>query len=198
MRLSKTIIPLLLFSTLMCGCKKNTPSEDVPEESPIKLSQTSITLSEDKTFQLEAIISEEIKGKMLFWTMRDEQIATVENGLVTAIKEGNTICTVQCGQYSAKCAVNVTAFEPEKALQIHLTKTSFNLNVNDIFDLPITVSFGEQMVTDYTLTGEAVDQSIAKIENNAIVALAAGSTEIVLSATYAENICLDVITVNVF
>lgn len=202
MRLSRIIIPLLLISTFMCGCQKNSPDpseDDTPVVEPtIRLSQTSITLSEDKTFQLEVDVDEELKGKMLFWTMRDEDIATVEDGLVTAIKEGSTICTVQCGKAKAKCAINVTSFEPENALSIHLTKNEFNLNVNDVFDLPITVSFGEQMVTDYTLIGEADDQSVAKIENNAIVALATGTTEIVLSAQYADSTCLDVITVNVF
>lgn len=197
MKLLRRIIPLLLISTLLGGCQKKS-SSDEPKEPSVKLSYTSITISEDKTFQLEATVDDALKGKMLFWTMRDEDIATVDNGLVTAIKEGSTICTVQCGSSSAKCAINVTAFEPEDALHIHLNKNSFNLNVNDEYVLPISISFGKQVVTNYTLTGESDDQSIAKLVNGAITALAVGSTDIILTAQYESYVCQDVITINVF
>ena len=197
MRLIHKVIPFLLIPLLLSGCRKKNGSDEA-QESLVKLSHTSITLSEDKTFQLEAIVDDSLKNTMLFWTMRDEDIASVDDGFVTALKEGSTICTVQCGKYSAKCAVNVTSFEPEDALQIHLTKTSFNLNVNDTFELPLTVTLGSEVITNYTLTGEADNQSVAKIENSAVVALATGSTDIVLKVTYGEYISQDIISVNVF
>ena len=193
-------IPLLLIPLTIVACNKNSSSssEKQEEKSLISLSHTSITLSEDKTFQLEANLDDSLKGKLLFWTMRDDDIASVENGLVKAIKEGNTICTVQCGQYSAKCAVNVTSFEPEDALHIHLSKSSFNLNVNDTFDLPISVSLGNEIITDYTLSGQSDDDNVAKIEEGAVKALSTGSTSIVLKVEYQTYVTQDVINVNVY
>lgn len=199
MKSSFKLIPLLLIPLTIVACNKNSSSSEQQEEqSLISLSHTSITLSEDKTFQLTATVDDSLKGKLLFWTMRDDDIASVENGLVKAIKEGNTICTVQCGQYSAKCAVNVTSFEPEAALYINLSKTSFNLNVGDIFDLPISVSLGNELITDYTLSGQSDDISVAKIEDGAIKALKAGSTAIVIKVEYQSYISQDVINVNVY
>ena len=192
-------IPILFIPLLLGACNNNPPSSEQQEmESFVKLSHTSITISEDKTFQLEATVDDSLKDKMLFWMMRDEDIATVDEGLVTAIKVGSTICTVQCGQYSAKCAVNVTSFEPEDALSIRLTKYSFNLNVNDVYDLPISVSLGKQIVTNYTLSGESDDAAIATISDGAIHALSTGSTDIVIKVEYENNVALDVINVNVY
>ena len=199
MKSSFKLIPLLLIPLTIVACNKNSSSSEQQEEqSLISLSHTSITLSEDKTFQLSATVDDSLKGKLLFWTMRDDDIASVENGLVKAIKEGNTICTVQCGQYSAKCAINVTSFEPEATLHINLSKTSFNLNVGDIFDLPISVSLGNELITDYTLSGQSDDIRVAKIEDGAIKALKVVSTAIVITVEYQSYISQDVINVNVY
>lgn len=193
------LIPFLFVPLLLGACNSNNnSSSDEVIKAMVKLNYTSITLSEDKTFKLEVIVDDSLKGKMIFWTMRDDDIASVEDGLVTALKEGSTICTVQCGQYSAKCAVNVTSFEPEDALHIRLPKNTFNLNVNDVFDLPISVSLGSQMITEYTLTGQADDDGVAKIQDGAIYALSSGHTEIVLEVTYESYVTQDVISINVF
>ena len=148
------IIPLLLTSFMVFGCNKNNesaPEEKKDEKVYLTISQTSIYLSEDTTYQLEITVDDSLKNNLVFWDIRDEDIASVdEDGLVTAKKIGSTICTVQVGTYTAKCAVNVTDFEPSATLSIDLNKTTFNLNVGDTYELDFDVKLGEEIVTDYT------------------------------------------------
>ena len=43
------------------------------------------------------------------WTSSDNDVATVENGVVTAAKIGYATITATCGNYSASCSIMVTA-----------------------------------------------------------------------------------------
>ena len=45
------------------------------------------------------------------WASADETIATVENGVVTGVQEGQTIVTASCHGVTAECVVNVTHVE---------------------------------------------------------------------------------------
>lgn len=44
------------------------------------------------------------------WTTSDQTVATVNNGVVTAVGIGTATITVTCGSYSATCSVTVSAF----------------------------------------------------------------------------------------
>jgi|GEM_PF-2771543 len=88
--------------------------------SSLTLDQTSLTLEEGKTSQLNAsVLPEDATDKTLNWTSTDETIATVDaTGLVTAVTEGTAtiiVSTKDGSDLSAQCAVAVTkATEPEE------------------------------------------------------------------------------------
>lgn len=196
------IIPLLLTSFMVFGCNKNNepaPEEKKDEKVYLTISQTSIYLSEDTTYQLEITVDDSLKNNLVFWDIRDEDIASVdEDGLVTAKKIGSTICTVQVGTYTAKCAVNVTDFEPSATLSIDLNKTTFNLNVGDTYELDFDVKLGEEIVTDYTLSSEISDSEVISMSGKEITALAAGNTDVLLTITYQEKTAIELIFVSVY
>ena len=195
----KRLLAFLLFIPLMIGgCKQNSSSSHEQEPNLISLSETTITLSEDKTHQLVVTIDDSLKNYLVFWTMRDESIASVEDGLVTAKKVGSTICTVQVGKYSANCAVNVTNFEPLADLNIILNETEYNLNVNDTFTLPIVVKYGSETIADYTISGEPSNSNVVSFTNGILTALAVGQSDILLTVTYESCTANKLINVNVY
>ncbi|MBP3789058.1 MAG: Ig-like domain-containing protein [Prevotella sp.] len=80
----------------------------------VELSQTSIVIEENQTYQLEAVITpENATNKAVTWTSSDEQVATVdEEGLVTAVGVGTSTitCVANDGSgISATCVVTVEA-----------------------------------------------------------------------------------------
>ena len=78
----------------------------------VSLDKTSLTLEKGKTEKLTAtIIPENATDKGMTWTSSDNAVATVENGVVTAVGAGTAQITVTTadGNKSASCSVVVTA-----------------------------------------------------------------------------------------
>lgn len=73
----------------------------------ISLSATSGTLAVTGTVTLTATLNN-IEGDIT-WSSSDESIATVSDGVVTAIAEGSCTITATCGEYSAEYALTVSS-----------------------------------------------------------------------------------------
>ncbi|MDE6662393.1 MAG: Ig-like domain-containing protein [Lachnospiraceae bacterium] len=81
---------------------------EIPVES-ITLSQDTLTLEEGETAELTAAVTpSNATNVAVTWVSSDEAVATVENGIVTAVAEGNCTITASVGDVSAVCAVTVT------------------------------------------------------------------------------------------
>jgi len=102
--------------TATCGkftaeCKVDV----VPEPEPvavesISLDKTEHTMFEGETMQLAVIYNPEESerhAEEIVWTSSDESIATVNEGIVKAVKEGNCTITAKCGEHTAECKITV-------------------------------------------------------------------------------------------
>ncbi len=84
-------------------------AQTVPVESVI-LDKASVELKVGKTVQLAAtVLPENATNKAVIWSISDASVATVENGLVTAVAKGTATITVttEDGDKTATCAVTV-------------------------------------------------------------------------------------------
>lgn len=72
----------------------------------ITLSSSSATITDTTT--LTATVTPANTTDEVMWSSGNEHVATVNNGVVTAISAGSTTITADCGEYSATCAVTVT------------------------------------------------------------------------------------------
>ena len=81
--------------------------------SSVELDESSITLNEDDTQTLTATISpDNATNKNVTWESDDEDVATVENGVVTAVGAGDAVITcksVADNTKSATCNVHVNS-----------------------------------------------------------------------------------------
>ena len=83
-------------------------STTVPVER-VSLNFSSITLQESETRTLTAsVYPENATDKTVTWASSNTSVATVVDGLVTAVREGTATITASCGGKSATCAVTVT------------------------------------------------------------------------------------------
>ncbi len=79
----------------------------------ITLSATELSLYAGDTAQLTAqILPESASDYELTWTSSDEQIASVENGMVTAVGGGTAYITASAGEVQAVCTVTVGLSTP--------------------------------------------------------------------------------------
>ena len=88
--------------------------DDVPTEIPctgITLDQTTLTFTGEGTQTLTATVTPSDTTDAVVWSTDANTIATVSDGVVTAIGNGNATITAVCGAYSATCAVNVSGID---------------------------------------------------------------------------------------
>lgn len=70
------------------------------------------------TSTLTATVTPEDTSDAIIWSSSNTDVATVENGVVTAVGCGTVTITATCGNYSATCAVTVT----------HIAELSYGLD----------------------------------------------------------------------
>lgn len=78
----------------------------------VTLNQNSASITEEGTVQLTATVSpNDASNKNVTWSSSNTSVATVSNGLVTAVSPGTATITVTTvdGNYTATCTVTVTA-----------------------------------------------------------------------------------------
>ena len=145
----------------------------------IALDKTEITITEGGSETLTATISPEgAEGTPIIWTSSDDTIATVRDGVVTAVKEGTATITAKAGDMEATCEVTVQGLPKLSALTfrngIQATKTEFAL----------TPAF-DPAVREYTIT---VPDSLRGVGDFAIWATLAEGAEGKIEVQYVSQI----------
>lgn len=160
---------------------------DVPTTT-IALNKTALDLEVDETADLEATITPETAAdKGLTWTSSDETVAKVENGKVTALKEGTTKITVTLADDSeikAECTVTVKAKTSSgdndnttAVTGISLNKKTLELEIGKADQLTATIT--PSTATNKEVEWKSDDATIATVDaTGKVTAVKAGKTKI--------------------
>ena len=106
--------------------------------------------SKVNSYQLKATVTPENCTESVIWSVSPEGIATVDNGLVKAVSNGETVVTATCGSHSATCNVTVSGIStpPSSALYTLPQETTFN-GSSDYVDTGVQLFKTDQ---DFTIT----------------------------------------------
>ena len=193
--MKKLFLTLLLVPFLLVGCKKGSKTSS--EEQYINVEVSELTLMEDDTYQIETSVIK--SGTIVFYSSANDKIASVnDDGLITAIKAGETTITVRGGKDSYNIFVTVTPFQAHDSLQIVMEKESYTLAVNDEYVLPLQVKIGNQVVEGATLDFTIENPAVLSINGLLVKALSAGTTKCVATASYQEEVVSKGFTVTVY
>lgn len=110
---------ILLFG--VSSCQKEVA------EVQIQMSLDKVTISEGQSVQLTAAVSPEEHTNSLEWSTLDPSVATVSDGLVTAVASGETYVKATVGEVSKGCLVTVIA----SVSGVTLDKDELWMAVND-------------------------------------------------------------------
>lgn len=97
--------------TAKCGkakatCSITVKAKVIPVES-VTLDKTEAELSIGETLKLMASVMPKEAPQTIVWTSSNPEVASVNEGEITAIAKGNTTITAQAGEKVAKCAITV-------------------------------------------------------------------------------------------
>lgn len=96
----------IILSVMACSCTEKEP--EIIRVSSILLNPTSISITEGQTTTISATISpSNASNQKVIWSSSDASIATVKDGVVTALKHGTAIITAKAEDEIATCNVSV-------------------------------------------------------------------------------------------
>ncbi|MCM1543810.1 MAG: Ig-like domain-containing protein [Ruminococcus sp.] len=160
----------------------------------ITLNQTSDSLYiYDSMTQLTATVTPaDANNTDVKWSTSDENIATVENGIVSFVNAGTVTITAETvdGGFKAECVLTIT----QPANQVVFDEAEINLTIGETKQLNATVL--PDNTTEKVLMWTSSDSSIVSVSaNGEITALAEGT--VTITATAAIGGASGTITINV-
>lgn len=97
----------MISISCLAGCNSNEQSEVVKVES-VSLNETSYTLEVGDSFTLvTSVLPSNASNKAITWLSSNESVATVQNGVVTALAKGNTTITANTVDQSKTASCNL-------------------------------------------------------------------------------------------
>ncbi len=138
----------------------------------INLNKTQINIEEGTTETLIATIEPtNATNKNVTWTSSNEEVATVNGGIVTAKKPGTAIitATTEDGLKTTNCTVIVTEKTEERipVTNITLNKSEVNVEVGDRTYLEIELE--PTNATNKNVIWKSSDETIVSIDENGII-----------------------------
>ncbi len=148
----------------------------------IALDKTSATLKVSETTTLTAtVLPETTTVKDVTWTSSDNEVATVDNGVVTAVGIGKatiTATTADGSGLSASCEISVVATPAES---IVIQEPDYrDLNIGETLQLHAVVY--PETTTDKSVYWQSSDSNIATVNDHGLVT-AVGIGEVEITAT---------------
>lgn len=172
-----------------------TVSRAIVVVSSVELNKTSLELIEGESETLTATVKpDDADDKTVTWSSSNASVATVDNGKVTALKEGSATITAKAGDKTATCAV-VVAKKVIPAESIELNKTTLALIKGASETLVATVKPDD---TTFEVTWSSSNDAVATVEQDGIVtAVGGGEATITAQAGDKKATCSLTVTVPV-
>ena len=204
------ILIVLVFILTSIACNKddmtttttiiNTTTEPIvlPEEkADFSLNREEISLVQFNQTYIQIIGKDK---KDAIWKSSDENIAIVDNGVVTALNEGIATITATIGGVSKTCII-IVAQSNDYPLLI-LNQYDATILLSDDFIVTSELLFRGESVSSYQIELEVINDDILSAstnESNIIIhPIALGTTNLIVTATYngmktTKNIVISIV-----
>ena len=153
----------------------------------VTVSMTELTLLEGTDYLLTAkVLPENATDPSVTWTSSDETVATVEEGLVKALKEGTAVITAKAGEKESQCALTVAKdFVPVSSITLNLSEAKLLPGETAVLNATVL----PEDATDPSVTWSSSDESVATVSDGTVTAVAPGEAVITARAGEQEARC---------
>lgn len=154
------------------------------EVQSISISPNSLTLTQGGTAQLTVTASPSGASNSVTWSTSNSSVATVVNGVVTAVGAGTaTITATSTENTSIKSSMTITVVSNKVQVQaISISPSSLTLTQGDTGQLTVTAS---PSGASNSVTWSTSNSSVATVTNGVVTAVGVGTATI--TATSTEN-----------
>lgn len=170
------VIVVMLFIFAFSGCV--LPSVK-PNKTKVTLSHAEITIGVNESFTLTAQVSDDSD---VIWTSQTDDIAVVNDGVVTGVSAGETEIIAVAGNGYAMCTVTVVADIIEG--EVFLPLTSARLQIGDSIKLDAITSPGLEVIWDTS------SSAIATVDDGVVTGISEGVARITAIVGTSEKECV--------
>ena len=119
-------------------------------------------------------------NKAVTWSSSSDSIATVEDGVVTGVAEGDATITVttEDGGFTATCDVTVEA-ATVAVTGVSVSPTSDSITIGE--DLTLTATVEPENATNKTVTWSSSEATVATVEDGVVTGVSAGNATITVT-----------------
>lgn len=172
----------------VCSASETAPTS-------ITLNPSSASISKGGTRQLSVTVSPTNASSSVTWTSSNNNVATVTDGLVTAVAEGAATITATSTLDAAvkgTCAVTVTP--PAAPTSLTMNKTTATVAVGNTTALSVTAS---PSGANNSVNWSSSNTDVALVSNGVVSGISEGSATITATSTVAPSVfATATITVN--
>ncbi len=164
-----------------------TVSKKVIEVTSVTLNKEALELTEGEEESLTVTVKpDDATDKTVSWSSSAPEIATVEEGKITALKEGKAVITAKAGDKEATCEVTVNKrFIPVES--VTLDKTAIMLKEDESMVLTATVKPDD--ATDKTVSWSSSDTGVVTVSAGRVTSVKEGKATITARAGDKEATC---------
>ena len=162
----------------------------------VKLDKSSVSLKVGETTNLKATVSPSTAtNKNITWTTNNDQVATVNNGVVTAVGAGTAVITVTAeGNHTDTCTITVNP-ATVSVTGVTLDENTASLTMGETTTLTLTATVAPEGATNKNVTWTTNNDQVATVNNGVVTAKAAGVA--VITVTTEDGNYTDTCTVTV-
>lgn len=185
---------LAAYFTAPHWCNFTNIIGDITPITDFSLAQDTVKLLKGSQFTFDPIITPaHVVPDTIIWQSTNKSVATVKDGVVTAVGTGECEIQAICQGKFVICRVFVTEIQPTEVV---LSQENAKLEVGETLQLSATVHPAN--ATNKTLYWSTSDSRVATVSSNGLVtAIAPGNATITASTGYGSNLrapCTVVVT----
>ena len=181
---------LAAYFTAPYWCNFTNIIGDVNELTNLSLDKDSIEVLIGSQTTLNGIMTPaNATPNTINWITSDNHVATVENGVVTALNKGECDIIAICQEKRAICHLFVSS---ALTTGLTLSQDSAKMEVGDHLNLIATVQPDED--PDKIIRWSSTDGSVATVSNGTITALKCGECDIIASCCGKKAMCHIIVT----
>ncbi len=161
------------------------PEEEIIEVTSISFESNNIKLKIGSKYNLRSrmtIKPSNATNKKITWTSSNTSIATVNDGLVTALKAGTVTVTAKSSNgKTATCTFvisNNSSTQEVEVTSISFESNNINMNVGKSYNLKSRMTIKPDNATNKTVTWTSSNTSVATVKDGVVTALKAGTATV--------------------
>lgn len=162
---------------------KSEPEPEVIKVTGVTLDKQAVNIEVGKTAVIkESVQPENATNKTVSWESKNETVASVENGKITALKEGiaEIIVTTADGNKTATCTVNVIPKQiPVESIKVNPSSAAMQTGTK----ATLRVVYTPENATNKAVVWATDNEAVASVSNEGVVTAKAAGTANITATT---------------